>query len=337
MQKIFWIGNSYFHEALTQLGWQVHFFDFKQLTVFTWEDLVRMANFEPDVVVVADKSLPPFLLGMENFPCFTIFYAIDTHIHSWYPYYAQAFDACLVSLKDHIPLFQKKRLPSTHVRWTPAFAKDSDSARPDITPHWDCLFVGTINQETTPKRKIFLDQLQKNMGRIHCTQGKYAELFPQGRVILNYCELGDLNFRVFEALACGSCLVTPQVGHGFNELFTHAKDLYCYDFENVDDAHKKILYLLEREEVRKELQEQGLDTVNQGHRATHRAQSLSDFLESVSPEQRQKCIDQRRNNAQTIRSFWLKPFLLLLAEAMPHEPLRKAYLQAALGNFGPRI
>ncbi len=337
MQKIFWIGNAYFHQALADLGWQIHFFDFKQVTVFTWEDLVRMAGYEPDVVVVADKSFPPFLLGMEKFPCFTIFYAIDTHIHSWHPYYAQGFDACLVSLKDHIPLFQGKRLPAAHVRWTPAFAKDSDAPRPDLSPQWDCLFVGTVNAETTPKRKIFLDTLEKTMGRTQCMQGNYAELFPQGRVILNYCELGDLNFRVFEALACGACLVTPHIEHGFNELFTHAKDLYCYNFDDVDDAREKILYLLERDDLRKELQEQGLASVDKAHRAKHRAQSLSDFLESFSAEQRQQCIEQRRKNADEIRSFWLKPFLLLMAEAMPQENLRKAYLEAALGRFGPKL
>ncbi len=333
LQKIFWIGSPFFQAAMSSLGWKVHFFNFEHISVFTWQDLVRMADFEPDIVIVADKSRPPFVLGMEDFPCFTLFYAVDTHIHSWYPYYAQAFDACMVSLKDHTSLFQHKRLSPQNILWSPAFAKDSDQPRPELSPQWDCLFVGTINEHTTPTRKVFLAALQEKLGNVHCTRGNYAELFPQGRVILNHCEHGDLNFRVFEALGCGSCLVTPHIGHGLTDIFTPDKDLCCYDREDVNQAAQKIRYLLEHDEHRQALQEQGLATINAGHRALHRAQNLTQFLESISPQERQKSIEVRRKNAAHIRNTWLKAIYLLLAEAIPQESLRAAYLQASRGAY----
>ncbi len=333
MQKIFWIGSPFFQAALPPLGWQVHFFNFEHLAVFTWDNLVNMAGFEPDVLIVADKSRPPFVLGVEDFPCFTIFYAVDTHIHSWYPYYAQGFDACIVSLKDHMELFQHKQLAPERITWFPAFAKDSDSPRSDLSPQWDSLFVGTIHPETTPKRQVFLQNLQKELGHLHCTSGNYAELFPQGKVIINHCEHGDLNFRVFEALGCGACLLTPHIGHGLTDIFTPDKDLCCYTITDTAQAAQKIRRLLANESQRKALQEQGLTTVNAGHRALHRAQSLTHFLEKITPAEKQKSIEFRRKQAATIRQKWYKAFLLLLANAVPQAHLRAAYLQASRGIF----
>ncbi len=322
---------------MSDLGWKVHFFNFEHVAVFSWQDLVHMAGFEPDVVIVADKSRPPFVLGMEHFPCFTIFYAVDTHIHSWYPYYAQAFDACIVSLKDHIPYFEQKRLPAERIVWSPAFAKENDTPSPHIVPHWDCLFVGTIHAQNTPKRKVFLENLQKQLGNVHCTQGNYVELFPQGKVIINHCEHGDLNFRVFEALACGAALVTPLLEHGFTDIFTPDKDVCCYPLHQPEQAAQKITFLLEHDDFRKNLQEQGLATINAGHRASHRARNLSHFLESISAEEKKKCVEERRKHAADIRNRWLKGFYLLLAEAVPADLLRKAYLDAARGTFAKYV
>ena len=101
-RKLLWLGSPFFSGALSDCGWEVRVHNFEEIAVFAWEDLVRLAGWEPDVLVVADKSRPPFVLGMEAFPCLTLFYAVDTHIHSWYPWYAQGFDACLVTPRvDH--------------------------------------------------------------------------------------------------------------------------------------------------------------------------------------------------------------------------------------------
>ncbi len=333
MRTLFWIGSPFFHAALPPLGWRVQYFNFEEVATFTWQCLVEKAGLEPDVVVVADKSRPPFLLGVEDFPCFTVFYAVDSHIHSWYPYYAQVFDACLVSLKDHIPLFLNKSLPSSHVRWSPPFARDTDCARPDILPHWDSLFVGTINAQTTPQRKVFLEELQKKLPHLHCTRGNYAELFPQGRVIINHCEHDDLNFRVFEALGCGASLLTPRIGHGIEELFTHGKELLYYESGNVKDVIQNIKALLSNEKARKEMAAQGLAKVDAAHRATHRAHSFVQFLEELGTQGREECVQARQKRASLLRETYLRPLFLLLAEATAHEALRKAYLLASRGTF----
>ncbi len=354
MQKIFWIGSPFFHASLPATDFQVSFYNFEHLEVFCYEDLVNLAGFEPDVVVVADKSRPPFVLGIENFPCFTVCYAVDTHIHSWYPYYAQAFDACLVSLKDHIPLFYHKMLSEKHIYWSPAFARDTDMPSPEFFSYiqnvqtepedmqkacapinytWDCLFVGTVNAATTPTRKIFLEELQTHLP-LYSTRGNYTDLFPQGRVIINHCEHGDLNFRVFEALACGSALVTPKVGHGFLDIFTHGKELLYYHKDNIHDAVEKIVFLQNNEEQRLEMVRNGFCLVDNAHRAKHRALAFAQTLQGFTPEYKKECIQKRLQQAQNIRKNWLKAPYLLLAESQSADSLfREAYLRAAMGDF----
>ena len=86
MRRLFWIGSPFFWQSLRETGWdEVAFCNFEEPRVLGWQDVVRQAGFVPDVVVVADKSRPPFVLGVEDFPCFTVFYSVDSHIHSWQP------------------------------------------------------------------------------------------------------------------------------------------------------------------------------------------------------------------------------------------------------------
>ncbi len=354
MQKIFWIGSPFFAASLPKEDFQVCCYNFEHLAVFNYDDLRDMAGFEPDVVVVADKSRPPFVLGMENIPCFTVFYAVDTHIHSWYPFYAQAFDACLVSLRDHIPLFYQGTLPKERIYWSPAFARDTDIPNAETLAYidnfsysssasqsncaptnyaWDCLFVGTVNAATTPTRKIFLEQLATQVD-LHTTRGDYTALFPQGRVIINHCEHGDLNFRVFEALACGCALVTPVVKHGFLDIFTHGKNIRCYHKENLQDAVDNIQHLLDNEEERLQMIVRGFELVHNAHRAKHRALAFAQTLRNLSPEYKKECVQKRLQNARRIREKWLRAPYLLLAEAQTEELLlREAYLKAAKGEF----
>ena len=116
MKTLFWIGGPSRFETKLLPEWNVVRAEIRPGTFLTWADCVKLCRGEPDAVLAGDSSLPPYLLGVEDFPCPTIFYAVDTHIHSWLPFYGQAFDACLVSLRDHLPLF----LPSAYSGILPA-------------------------------------------------------------------------------------------------------------------------------------------------------------------------------------------------------------------------
>ena len=334
MQRVLWIGSPFFGAELRACGWQdVALHNFEDNRVFGWDDLVRLAGFTPDVLVVADKSRPPFVLGVENFPCLTVFYSVDSHIHSWQPFYAQAFDACIVSLRDHLPLFSGSFLEKDRLWWSPPFAWRHDQPDPEAQHCWDCLFVGTVS-ENTPLRSEFLHALGHQLPGLHVTQGSYRRLFPQGRVLLNHCEHGDLNFRVFEALGCGGCLVTPRVGHALAELFVDGEHLVGYAPNDVGDALFRIKFLLEHPEVAAHIRAAGLAEVNARHRAEHRAQAFTGHLCDLWTYGYEDIVPQRLARSEAILEQCLRLLYLHWAEECASPHIRQAYLAAAKGRYG---
>lgn len=334
MDKIFWLGNPFFVDSLKQCGWQnVASHYFHGAAVFGWEDIVRIAGFEPDVVVAADKSIAPFVLGMENFPCLTVFYAVDTHIHSWQPYYAQGFDACLVSLRDDLPQFKGRILDAQRVWWSPPYAKPGDLPNPAAQKIWDCAFIGSCDAATMPRRAKLLQALQTKVPGLEVHFGNYREDFPKARVVLNQSEHDDLNFRVFEAMGCGSALVTPKLGHGLDDLFENGVHMLEYEPDNAEDAAAKINYLLEHQDERQEMEQAAVAAIDASHREIHRARQFTGNIRALAAQGTSEIIARRRKNAKQICRQYLSLPYLLWAEQIDDANIQAAYVAAARGEF----
>jgi hypothetical protein len=321
MSTILWLGARFFHRDIADS--EVRLLEFHRPRVLTWERIVREAGFEPEVLVFGDNSCPPALSGVHRFPCLTVFYAVDTHIHSWLPDYGQAFDLCLVSLKDHVDLFEK-RLPRERLLWSPPYARDKD--RPlDAETEWDVLFVGNVDPAVTPKRHEMLVELGKRVP-LKVTKGKYFELYPRARVVLNEAWRGDLNFRVFEALGCGTCLVTPRVGHGLTDLFEDGRDLFLYDRGDLDGLADLLRRLLADPEKRRRAAASGLAKIDAGHRMKHRARTFENFLSRFDHA---RLVEERLDHAANIFETRLRWLYLHWAEAVADAELKSAYLAAS--------
>lgn len=324
--KLAWIGTHNLGAHLENQGFEHVRIPLPLQSVLDWEDVCSLAGFEPDALVYSDRSLPPPLAGVERFPCLTCFYAVDTHIHSWYPFYAQFFDCCAVSLRDHLPWFQGSDQLGETI-WLPPFPADKDRPQPEAAPEWDAVFVGKVDAETTPKRKAFLDEMERLApGLVRVTRGSYAELFPRAKVVLNIAERGDLNFRVFEALACGACLLTPRIGHGQNEFFPPGECLEVYENLDAADAVGRLRELLADPDRRRGLAEAGHAEIERAHRRRHRVKSLAGLLRSEGASR--ACNDRLRNPGRF--ALELGAFYLHWAVHLKDEACRQKMVAAGL-------
>lgn len=331
--RLLWYGNTYFAKSLSAQGWEIDIKHQNQPSAVSWQELFQDLPRWPDILVVGDFSGPPPLLDPHTCPCLTVLYSVDSHIHSWHPLYAQAFDLSLVSLKDNIPLFIGAHLDATRILWSPLFAHDDLQAEPGKTI-WDTLFVGKVDELLTPKRFATLKVLSTHLPDLQVRQGNYRKLYPQAKVVLNFCDHGDFNFRVFEALACGSALLTPRIGHGLTDLFTHGDDLWLYETgespTDVKDLLKQIRHLLASPEVRKRISRNGQAKINNAHRAKHRAMSFTQWLRGHSQAD---LLAKRQRSSATMYRDILRPLFLHLSEILPYSsPLRDTYYHAGLTN-----
>lgn len=332
MAKIIWIGNPFFCKQLGALGHELAFIHPEPGKTYGWGDLTSISGMkQPDMLVVSDMSLPPFVLGVESFPCFTVLYCVDTHIHSWMPLYAQAFDLCLVSLHDHIQQFLGKYLTDKQVLWSPPFLMNSPIAHESASlndKEWDLLFVGTLNPDVNPERCTFMQQLKYALPSLHICTGNYTELYPKARLVLNHSISADLNFRVFEALGCGCCLVTPRIEQCQDALFTPGQDLFTFDQDDIPALVKLVEQLLAEPETRRRVAASGLEKVRAGHQAANRASALVQRVDELTCGS-VSLVQNRLKLAADIHKNCLRLVYLHLAQNIGVEGLSAAYLQAA--------
>lgn len=323
--RIAWLGNEFFRAHVAAMGHEAVRIPITGNDPLGWRDVCERAGFEPNLVVYADVSRPPVLVGQESFPCLTAFYCIDSHLHAWYPFWAQSFDLLAVSLKGHLWRFESRLTPE-RILWLPPAPQDRHQPDPDAVQEWDLLFAGNVSQATSPKRWAFLERLRRRVPGLEVHKGKFEELFPRAKLVLNFADKGDLNFRVFEALACRSCLLTPWVRHGLDDLFVNGEHLFVYKPSDLDGLVRLVEGLLANPARRDKVAEAGWRLVEEKHRFAHRARAFMDLVESVNAA---RVVAERVAQAKNIRDLFLREILLMHAEQCKGLPAGEKYLAAA--------
>ncbi|SBW09190.1 conserved hypothetical protein [uncultured delta proteobacterium] len=256
---------------------------------------VCSTGFIPDCAFWCDASNLPYLPGIEELPCVTAFYSIDTYCHMWHFGFANAFDAVFVAQKDHLPFFPKD---TVLVRWLPLFAPALEESPPMEARDIPVSFVGTRQHPNNPDRKPFLDGFRRAHPLV-VYSGPYRDIFSRSRIVLNQTACSEVNYRCFEALSCGTGLLMEICNHGLDELFRPGETILpLYARNNWAQAAGIAANALAVPERLAEIAANGRDLVARYHLARHRAEEVgaifARLLAEKAPMRRLRQLETRR-------------------------------------------
>ena len=236
-------------------------------------------DWNPDLVLLMDESTEPMYLGLERLDVPLAWYTIDAHLHlDWHKAYTSVFDFVFVAQRDYVPDYEHDSTRQV-VRWLPLFCNPDRDRYSPLPKIYDLSFVGAINERWKPERSRLLNAVMEHIP-MYTTTGEYVSVFNRSKVVFNECAANDINFRVFEALACGSLLLTEKIGNGFEELFQDRTHLVMYERDNIGQIVGLAQHYMRHEEEREEIAHAGREKVLTCHTTVHRAQTIVDIVQT---------------------------------------------------------
>jgi hypothetical protein len=238
-------------------------------------------RFTPDLSLLLDDGHLPFLVGIEQLPCVSIFYSIDTFCNPWHVPYAYAFDGIWAAQKGHLELFEKEREGCGRVAWAPLFTTSCPELAPFERRDVPVSFVGTLRPLNIPERLPFLRRFCERHPLIYM-QGNYVPVFSRSRIVLNQTAAGEVNFRCFEAMACGAALLTETSINGLAELFVEGEHILP-SYNRLDEVQATAIARdwLGRPAELERIARNGSELVRAKHTAQVRARELLVFSEPL--------------------------------------------------------
>lgn len=265
-------------------------------------------GFVPDAVVYADFGNLPYFPTIEALPCPCVYYSIDTYCNPWHLGMAYAFDHIFVAQREHVNMFSSQDMPAT---WLPLFAKSKSDVCHDQPRDIPVAFVGSLSPKNIPDRKPFLE----NFRRLHplfMTSGAYVDIFNRSHIVLNQTAASELNFRCFEAMACGAALLMEHSPHGLEDLFTPGEHLLpLYTRGDAVEAAAIARHALAQPEALAAIARNGQECVARFHTDTHRVATVVDILDALV---RQQAHTKRFAELAVRRKHLASAYAMLFAE-----------------------
>lgn len=285
------------------------------------------AGWTPDLIVLGDDSRPLAVLGLEDAPCPLVFLSVDAHHHGlWHAPLACAADVALVAQRDWLPVFAEAGASGT--AWMPLWAPD-DLPRADGTVAHQMAFVGSLDARFHPERVALLDALAPRLP-LHVAQGAYADVFARSRIVLNQTVRGDLNARVFEAMATGALLLTERTTNGLLELFGDGEHLVTYERGDVDGLVALAQRFLADEPARARIAARGCEAVRARHLESHRASATLAMVQSAPSRRPAPIRHAGLARAYCALADWCARYAAKASQSAPlGRALRAAYLAEA--------
>lgn len=227
-----------------------------------------------DLLLFVDPPGPIWPRSMERICCPTVAYLIDVHQNfEVRAEYAAFFDFIFVAQKDYVGRLTD--LGFDQVIWLPLACDPSIHTVAAEKRDIEVGFVGKLGPNESPRFKV-LTEVLANFGTNEIDRfispDVMGAIYGRSKIVFNKSINGDLNMRVFEAMASGALLVTDRIDNGMEELF--ADGVHYVSYTTAGEAIAKIRYFLRHDKERVAIARNGHALVLQHHTYLHRWKAL---------------------------------------------------------------
>jgi FkbM family methyltransferase len=245
-----------------------------QVTHFLPSQLEAIPRQGIDLYLNIDDGLE-YWLPKDLHPC--AWWAIDTHLNlDWCLKRARDFDFIFAAQRDGTEQLQKAGLARAF--WLPLACDPEIHRKHDVAKEFDVAFVGHL---FPGPRAELVDLIQRRFRNSFVGQRFFEEMartYSAARIVFNRSIRNDINMRVFEALACGSLLLTNDLAdNGQEDLFRDGAHLATY--RDAEEMLDKIAFYLARESVRERIAAAGRAEVLAKDTYRHRMELLLSEVE----------------------------------------------------------
>lgn len=236
-------------------------------------DLSRLPRRGFDLYLNIDDGLE-YRFPADLRPC--AFWAIDTHLQwDWYATKAPDFDHVFAAQRDGAFRLRRAGLVAD---WLPLACDPDIHRKHDLPKAYDVCFVGHI---FPGPRADLLERIRRRFPRHFIGQRFFEEMartYSESRIVFNRSLRNDVNMRVFEALACGSLLLTNDLAeNGQDELFRPGEHLAVY--RDANELTDQIAFYLRHEDLREKIAAAGRAAVLERDTYRHRMAKLLEVVE----------------------------------------------------------
>ena len=270
-------------------------------------------GFKPDLVLWCDRCRPPSVVGFEGLPVPSIGFSIDQYCNPWHVPLSAAFDVVLVAQKDYLPMFRVPQLKRA-MEWFPLFCDVSVDVDPGGGRDIPVSFVGTLTGSINTGRMEFLQRFKARQP-VFLHQGVYPPVFGRSQMVVNQSAAGEINFRTFQAAACGAAVLTEDIPNGQREIFTPGVDILVYPRGDAEAAAHVARKALEHPDELAAIARAGRELVVAEHSDVVRARTILRHAKALIAA---RSWGWRVDNRRVVNEELAKAYVMLGAdEALP--------------------
>lgn len=235
----------------------------------------QLESFVPDLYLWVESVPGHFPKNLSSLKCPKACYLIDTYgSYQWHIEWAKHFDYVFLADLSFVERFRSLGL---NAHWLPLGCDPQVHIPQSLEKTYDLGFVGTISAGTD--RHTYLSALSAKFN-LHTERSflhEMANTFARSKMVFNNA-VGktDLNMRFFEAMSCGTLLLSDMSQNsGQDIMFEAHQDYALYNERNLLDVTE---YYLKDDLARAAVAKSGQELVLAAHTYLHRMEHLMDIV-----------------------------------------------------------